>query len=246
MSRQSDSSSTGTIRGRVDADRFPALRDTLKRLGVATNDTVNQQKTAQGGREGMPKGDAPLRKEQAVVDLSMSSPPVFVTRRSQLLIETGEVESAYQNGRKSAEAMGGKIVDGSLTGRGEKMVAVLKIQADADKFSALLESLKTAGKVKNATVNSVLPTAAADGGAALLRERSEIELTLVSPPQLIADENGLGKSIRDTFANSWAGLLWSVEKFFVGISLAGPWLLLLGAGVYGWRRARRKKAPSSP
>jgi hypothetical protein len=79
----------------------------------------------------------------------------------------------------------------------------------------------------------------------LLRERAEIEFTLVSPPQLIADENGIGKSIRDTFANSWAGLLWSIEKLFVGISLAGPWLLLIGAGLVAWRRARRKKASPS-
>ena len=76
----------------------------------------------------------------------------------------------------------------------------------------------------------------------MLRERAEIEFTLVSPPQLIAEENGLGKSIRDTLANSWAGLLWSVEKLFVGISLAGPWVAILAAGVIAWKKIRRKKA----
>jgi len=246
MNRQNDGSSTGTIRGRVDADKLQALRESLKKLGVATNDTVNQQKTAHGGREGTPKVDAPLRKEQAILDLSVSSPPIFVTKRSQLLVETSEVESAYSNSRKAVEGAGGKIVDGSLSGRTDRMAAVLRIQIDADRFTALVESLKTAGKLKNAAVNSVLPTTAADGGAALLRERAEIELNLVSPPQLIADENGIVKTIRDTFANSWAGLLWSMEKLFVGISLAGPWLLLVGVGIVAWRRARRKKAPSAP
>jgi len=39
-----------------------------------------------------------------------------------------------------------------------------------------------------------------------------------------------------------AGVLWSVEKLFVGVSLAGPWLALaLGAWVVV-RRVRRKKA----
>ena len=246
MNRQNDGSSTGTIRGRVDADKFQALRDALKKLGVATNDTVNQQKTAHGGGEGTPKVDAPLRKEQAILDLSVSSPPIFVTKRSQLLVETSEVESAYTNSRKAVEGAGGKIVDGSLSGRADRMAAVLRIQIDADKFTALVESLKTAGKVKNAVVNSVLPATAADGGAALLRERAEIELNLVSPPQLIADENGIVKTVRDTFANSWAGLLWSVEKLFVGISLAGPWLILLALGIFFWRRRRKKSASVAP
>jgi glycine cleavage system regulatory protein len=242
MTRQSDGTSTGTVRGRVDADKFQALRDALKKLGVATNDTVNQQKSARGGREGAPKADAPLRKEQAVLDLTLNSPPIFVTRKSQLVIETAEVEGAYAASRRAVEAAGGKIVDGSLNGRADRMAALLKIQIDADKFTALVDSLKTAGKVKNANVASVLPTTSADGGAALLRERAEIELNLVSPPQLIGDENGLGKSIRDTFANSWAGFLWSIEKLFVGISLAGPWILVLLAAALIWRRARRKKA----
>ncbi|HZE98946.1 MAG TPA: DUF4349 domain-containing protein [Planctomycetota bacterium] len=245
MNRQNDGSSTGTIRARVDADKFSSLRESLKKLGVVTNDTINQQKTARGGNEGTSKIDAPLRKEQALLDLSVSSPPIFVTRRSQIIVETGEVESAYQNARRAVEGAGGKIVNGSLTGYAAGSQAKLQIQVDADKFSALVDSLKTAGKVKNANVNSVLPAASADGSSALLRERAEIDFALVSPQQLIAEEHGLMKSIRDTFANSWAGLLWSVEKLFVGISMIGPWLLLLVLAWVFWRR-RKKPAPVPP
>jgi glycine cleavage system regulatory protein len=242
MTRQSDGASTGTIRGRVDAEKFPALRDVLKGLGTVTNDTVNQQKTARGGHEGAPKADAPLRKEQAIVDLTVSSPPLFVTRHSQILVETPEVESAYQNSRRAVEGAGGKIVDGSLKGYAGGMSATLRIQIDADKFAALVDSLKSAGKVKNANVNHVLPAVSSDGALPLLRERAEIEFALVSPPQLIGEEHGILKTIRDTFANSWTGLLWSVEKLFVGLSLAGPWIAVLAAAWILWRRARRKKA----
>ena len=34
--------------------------------------------------------------------------------------------------------------------------------------------------------------------------------------------------VKETLAGSWKGLLWSIEKLFVGIALAGPWILLLG------------------
>jgi hypothetical protein len=122
------------------------------------------------------------------------------------------------------------------------MSATLRVQIDADKFAALVDSLKSAGKVKNANVNHVLPAVSSDGALPLLRERAEIEFALMSPPQLIGEEHGILKTIRDTFANSWTGLLWSVEKLFVGLSLAGPWIAVLAAAWILWRRARRKKA----
>jgi glycine cleavage system regulatory protein len=247
MARNNDGTSLGTIRGRVDSEKFPALREALKKLGVVTHDTVNQQKSARGGSEATPKADAPLRKEQAVVDFSVSSPGAFVTRRSQILVETPEVESAYQNSRRAVEAAGGKIVDGTLTGRADGMSATLKVEIDSDKFGTLVESLKTAGKVKNSNVQYNLPAGSSGGPSPLLRERAEIELALVTPPQLLGEQHGILKTIRDTFANSWAGLLWSIEKLFVGVSLAGPWIAVLVAAWVLWRRARRKKAaPTAP
>src|SRR6185295_18344649 len=174
----------------------------------------NQRKSARGGHEGTPKVDAPLRKEQAIIDLTISSPPYFVTKRSQILVETDAVDTVYQNSRKAIEAVGGKIVDGSLTGRSDGMSATIRAQVDADKFQALVDSLKATGKVKNANVNLVLPAQSPDGVPPLLRERAEIEFALVSPPKLIGEEHGILKTIRDTFANSWTGLLWSIEKLF--------------------------------
>lgn len=245
MNRQNDGTQVGTIRARVDAEKFPALREALRKLGTVSADTVNQQKTARGGNEGTPKADAPLRKELAVIDLTISSPPLFITQRSQILVETPEVESAYQNSRRAIEAAGGSILDGSLTGRSDGKSATLKAQVDASKFQALVESLKSAGKVKNANVNVILPALGADGRPQLLRERAEIELALMTPPQLIGEEHGLIKSIKDTLANSWTGLLWSIEKLFVGIALAGPWAAILAAVVIVWRRRKAKAASAS-
>ena len=122
------------------------------------------------------------------------------------------------------------------------MSATLKVQIDSDKFATLVESLKSAGKVKNSNVQYILPSGSPEAPAPLLRERAEIELALVSPPQIIGEEHGLIRTIRETFANSWKGLLWSIEKLFVGISLAGPWIVVLLAAWILWRRVRRKKA----
>jgi hypothetical protein len=75
MTRQNDGSAKGILRAKVDAGKFPALREELRKLGHVDVDTVNQQKTARG--EGAPKPDAPVRKELAVVALTVSSPALF-------------------------------------------------------------------------------------------------------------------------------------------------------------------------
>jgi hypothetical protein len=241
MNRQSDGSATGTIRARVDAEKFPALREALKKLGRVTNDTVNQQKTARGGHEGTPKADAPLKKEQAVVDLTITTPPIVVTHQAKLLVESPAVQDAYAAARKAVEAVGGKILNGSLVGRATGAEALVVGEVDAEKFAALVEQLKTTGKLKNSAVKHDLPAATPDGQAPLLRERATVELTLVSPPELIGEEHGIVKTIKETFAGSWKAILWSIEKLFVGLSLAGPWLALLLAGWLVWRRVRKKK-----
>ncbi|HVR84023.1 MAG TPA: DUF4349 domain-containing protein, partial [Planctomycetota bacterium] len=245
MTRQSDGSATGSIRARIDAEKFPALRESLKKLGHVTNDTVNQQKTARGGQEDPPKPNAPVRKEQAVIDFSVSTPPVIVTARARIVVEVENVASAYPAARTLVDGAGGKVTSGSLTGREKSAQATLTAQIDAGKFSGLLDQLKAAGKVKDATVRQDLPAESPEGAPGLFRERSEIDLTLVSPPQLIDEEHGITRTVRDTFASSWKGILWSLEKLVVGISVAGPWLGLALVAWVAWRRLRKKKTATT-
>ena len=92
-----------------------------------------------------------------------------------------------------------------------------------------------------ASVQLTLPPA----GASLVRERAQIHLHLSSPEELIADEHGLGRTIRDTFAHSVEGILWSIKNLFVGISLAAPWIVLLLVAWFVYRRAKRAKAAAA-
>jgi glycine cleavage system regulatory protein len=241
MTRQSDGSAQGTVKARVDAEKFPPLRGELRKLGHVTTDTVNQQKSARGGH-GAVKPDAPLRKEQAVLDITISTAPVFVTRKATVAVETAKVEDAYQAARKAVEQAGGNIVDGSLTGHSGGASAVVRAQVDAEKFASVLEALKSGGKVKNATTQHMVPPTEPGGTPPLLRERADIDLSIASPPELIAEDEGLLRTIRDTFSGSVKGILWSIEKLFVGLSLAGPWIALALLVWFIVRRVRRAKA----
>jgi len=241
MTRQSDGSAQGTVKARIDAEKFPAVRDQLRKLGHVTTDTVNQQKTARGG-QGAAKPDAPLRKEQAVIDITISTAPVFVTRKANVTIETAKVEDAYLAARKAVEQAGGSIVDGSLNDHVAGATATVRAQVDSEKFASLVAAFKASGKVKNATTQHMVPPTEPGGTAPLLRERADIDLTISSPPELISEDEGFLRTIRDTFSGSVKGVLWSIEKLFVGISLAGPWIALAALLWFLVRRARRAKA----
>ncbi len=231
MTRQNDGAATGTIRARVEAAKFPDVRQALRALGHVETDTVDQQKTARGGA---PTASAPVRVEQATIDLSVSTPALLITRRAQVVVEAKAVDAAYAAARQAVEAAGGRILDGGLSSRTDGGSASLKVQVDVAKFAGLVDLFRASGEVKHAVVNQ-----SAGVLAVPVRERAEVELILRSPPALIGEEQGLGRIVRDTFARSWGGLLWSVEKLFVGLSLAGPWALAVVIGWLLWRRYRR-------
>jgi glycine cleavage system regulatory protein len=240
MTRANDDSASGYVRGKVDAEKFPALRETLKRLAKHVDqDTVNQQQTGRGG-QGDAKPGAPVRKEQAVVDFTVNTPPIVSTRQAAITIEAAPAGSAYQDARKEVEAAGGKILAGSLTDKTGGATAFVRAQVDAEKFPALVEKFKSLGKVKNATVKQDEP-GAESGRPPLYREKGEIVLEILTPAPLLTEEQGFGRVVRETFAKSIAGVLWSFEKLFVGIALAGPWIVLAILVILLWRRARRPK-----
>jgi DNA-binding FrmR family transcriptional regulator len=237
MTRQNDGAATGTIKARVEASKFPDVRQALRALGHVETDTVDQQKTARGGQ---PTAAAPVRVEQATIDLSVATPALLITRRAQLGVEAKDVEGAYVAARKAVEGAGGRILDGGLSKRTDGGAASLKVQVDVAKFAELVDIFKASGVAKHAVVNQ---SAGALPGP--VRERAEIELVLQSPPPLVGEEHGIGRTVRETFGRSWAGLLWSIEKLFVGLSLAGPWALAGVAAWLVWRRTRRPKAPAA-
>ncbi len=237
MTRQNDGAATGTIRARVEAAKFPDVRQALRALGHVETDTVDQQKTARGGA---PTASAPVRVEQATIDFSVSTPALLISRRAQVVVEAKAVDAAYAAARQAVEAAGGRILDGGLSSRTDGGSASLKVQVDVAKFTGLVDLFRASGEVKHAVVNQ-----SAGVLAVPVRERAEVELILRSPPALIGEEQGLGRIVRDTFSRSWGGLLWSVEKLFVGLSLAGPWALAVVIAWLLWRRARRRKAPAA-
>jgi hypothetical protein len=234
-----DGSLTASLKARIDAEKYPALRTALRALGHPAEDRLEQKKTPQGGTEESGLADGPLRKALATLDLTVSPLMPSVTRKGALRLETAGVESAYQAARAAVDAASGMVLDGCLSGSTGAMTAKLRVQIDADKIGSLLERFKALGVVQGESVEHVL---AAGGTSEKILERAELTLSLSTPAPLIAEEHGAVRVIRETVSGSWSGFLWSVERMFVGASLSAPWAIL---GLLAWlvyRRWRRKEA----
>lgn len=234
MTRQQDGSAKGFIKASVDAEKFPGVLEDLKKLGTPTEATVTQQQQPIGGKEGKGSPDAPVRKEQAVMDLTLSTPPRVVTLNGDVSVETPEAAGAYEAARKAVQDAGGKILDGGMTHHVDGSSGTLKVEVDASKFSGLVDTLKRLGKVKTATVKQQEPPK----GIEIRRELGRLEVSVMTPGRLVQSEEGIGAALR----KSVRGLVFSLQMLVVGAAYAGPWLLVALLVLFLIRRARKRRA----
>lgn len=222
----------GLVRGRVEAGKFPEVRQALRALGHVVKDTAKRRRAAQGATA-LP-GGIPVRAELAAVEIQLSTHAAQVTRTTRLVLEAQDVDAAYQSARRAFEEAGASVTGGGLNAASGGSSASLGGELDVDRAAALQAKLAQLGKSKEAETRHSLPAA----GAAPLRERARLDLTIATPEPLVAEEKGLTRMVRATFSGSVAGILWSIERLVVGISLAAPWVAL---GLLAWFLYRRRR-----
>ena len=235
MSRTTDGVSSAKLVVRVPADRFGEFRTVMRGLAHVARDTVERVKSGVGGT-GRGSPDAPVRKEEAVVEISLSTPDVRITRRTTLTLRTDEVDDAYAMARQGADRARATILEGSLTGTIASRAALLRIEVDVEDLEELIAEWRGLGSVVSDTTSQELSASPVP-----ISERGELTLILSTPTPVIAEDQGVGQAVRDTLGSSWAGLVWSIEKLVVGMALSVPWVLLAGLAWLLWRRFRRKE-----
>ena len=225
-----------TVRGRVEAAKYPDVRRALQALGHVTKDTAHRRRSAQGGPA--TAAAIPVRSEWAAVEVLLSTPSALVTRRTEVALETADVEAAYAAARRALEEAGAGKLEGGLNAGGESSSATLGGEVDVERLSRLLPNLAALGKLKRSETRHTLPPA----GSAPAPERARLDLTIASPPPLVTEEHGMLRTLRSTIAGSVAALMWSLERLFVGLFLALPWAAIAFLAWLLWRRFHRKQA----
>ena len=120
-------------------------------------------------------------------------------------------------------------------------LAQMTLRLPMGKYPAFLETLKRAGKVESLSVqrdDRPDQTRLDDTAPA------EINLQLHNPRAIVADNNGLFATLRQTFGDGAGALFGSVRVIGVMIAFLAPWVVTLilvawiARRIYVWRKNR--------
>ncbi|MEW6026638.1 MAG: DUF4349 domain-containing protein [Planctomycetota bacterium] len=236
----------GIVKAYSDAEQFTALLDQLKGLGEVKLFNASQKQTSS---DGAPVGEnTPVRKERGLVTMTIIPPAgeYVQTKRSQVILETPDVDNTYSKAQSIAAEAQAKVLNGAINRSSDRISAVLILQVDPDRFRAVVDNLKGLGKVKNAAMDERQQAQDIDPKSNLQtpvrKEPAIIELTINSPLAIVTEESGVSATIKDTLKGSIKGLLWSLEMLIVGFISIAPWLTVALLVYVLYRRMRRKSA----
>jgi anti-sigma factor RsiW len=187
------------------------------------------ERVARGGSTDA--ANARVERDRVQLTVSIASQDQTPAQRTQLRIETPQVENAAAALRRFLADKGAKIEDSSfaqLADGGQS--ANLRASFPLASYPEILARFQQAGAVKNLTVQRN------DSGlAGAVADRAEITAQLATPPRLVASDNGLFATLRRTFSQAIGALMWSLRMIGVAVAFLAPWL---AAGVGVWLLAR--------
>jgi hypothetical protein len=192
------------------------------------------ERVARGGSTDA--ANARVERDRVQLTISIASQDQTPAQRTQLRIETPQVENAAAALRRFLSDKGAKIEDSSfaqLADGGQS--ASLRASFPLASYPEILARFQQAGAVKNLTVQRN-----DSGQSGAVSERAEISAQLATPPRLVASDNGLFATLRRTFSQAVGALMWSLRMIGVAVAFLAPWLAVL-AGVWLIMRFRRRR-----
>jgi hypothetical protein len=193
------------------------------------------ERVARGGSTDA--ANARVERDRVQLTVSIASQDQTPAQRSQLRIETSQVENAVAALRKFLADKGAKIEDSSfaqLADGGQS--GSLRVSFPLASYPEILARFQQAGDVKNLTVQR---NDSDRSGA--VADRAEITVQLVTPPKLVATDNGLLATLRHTFTQAFGALMWSLRMIGVAVAFLAPWLAVLAGAVLLVRFLRRRR-----
>jgi hypothetical protein len=193
------------------------------------------ERVARGGSADA--ANARVERDRVQLTISIASQDQTPAQRTQLRVETPQVENAAAALRQFLAEKGAKIEDSSfaqLADGGQN--ASLRVSFPLASYPEILARFQQAGDVKNLTVQR---SHASKSGA--IADRAEITAQLVTPPKLVANDAGLLATLRHTFTQAFGALMWSLRMIGVAFAFLAPWLAVLAGAVLLVRFLRRRK-----
>jgi hypothetical protein len=225
--------STAQLSVRVPGKNYPALLDAFRALGRAAAFSLQRDDNAGPGANG---DDAPV-----IVSLSLTDDETPL-QQTEMSVLASNVDAKARQIKKDAAMAGVEIKASSYQREPNGMeIAQMTFRLPMSKYPAFVESLKNLGKVELLTVHREdRPDQTRTDESA----PAEIGLRLHNQGDVIADDNGLWATLRQTFGEGAGALLGSVRMIGVVVAFLAPWIFVFilaawgGRRIYVWRKNR--------
>lgn len=220
---------TAKVRAAIDAEKFPEMLRTLKEKGEVKNFQVEEKRTP-SANGAVVSFDAPIRKEQGVVDVYVNPVPGQYVQfaDANIIVECDNPSPVSQQAVSLANGLNAIVFEAKVSDQEKGQKAEVKCEVPADSFDKLVEGFKSLGKVQVARVNRAQAAYGIDPNSNLpprvVKRKGIIILTIQKPGEFIPEEKGVGATIKNTASTGFTGLLQSLGYIVVGFSYALPWI----------------------
>ncbi|HEY8903111.1 MAG TPA: DUF4349 domain-containing protein, partial [Chthoniobacterales bacterium] len=167
--------------------------------------------------------NARVERDRVQVTLSITSQDETPAQRTQLRVETPQVESAVASIREFLADHGAKIEDSSFAQLADGgQTASLRVSFPLASYPTILPRFQQAGVVKDLTVQRD-----DSGQPGAVSARAEITAQFSTPAKLVPSNDGLLATLRRTFTQAVGALMWSLRMIGVAVAFFAPWIAAL-------------------
>jgi len=223
--------STAQLSVRVPGKEYAALMDAFRALGRTASLSIQRNDDSGPGANG---DDAPV-----IVSLSLTDDDTPI-QTTEMSVIGSDVDNQSQQIKKDAAAAGVEVKASSFQRQPDGTeLAQMTFRLPMSKYAGFIESLNKLGKVESLSVQrDDRPDETRIDDAA----PAEINLQLHNQRGIVADDNGIGATLRHTFGEGADALFGSIRVIGVLIAFILPWAFTLGLlawiarRIYVWRK----------
>ncbi len=224
VTRDPSGRGSGEVTVRVPSNNYAAALEALKKIGRVASVTIQRNDRA---------GDDDS--EPVLISMSLTSEETPV-QRTNLSVLSEKVEENANALKQAAERVGAEIGNSTFERRnGGVEVANMTISLPLKQYGPLVAQIEQLGKVSNFTVHREEAQEAAGENAP-----AQIDVQIYSRGDIVPDESGVWATLRRTFVQAFAAVMWSLRMIGVALAFIAPWLLTLS--VLAWIIARVRHA----
>jgi hypothetical protein len=223
--------STAQLSLRVPGKDYAAVIAALEGLGRTASLSIQRNDDSGPGANG---DDAPV-----IISLSLTDDDTPL-QETEMSVVASDVDAQAQQIKKNAADAGVEVKASSFERQPDGTeLAQMTFRLPMAKYPAFLESVEALGKVESLSVRrDDRPDQTVTDDTA----PAEISLQLHNQRDIVADNNGLWTTLRQTFGDGAGALFGSIRVIGVLLAFLAPWVFTLvlfawiGRRIYIWRK----------